>query len=183
VPLARFSGGHVDYRAAVRSPEGEPAVWFLGAAMSSPLAWALRGLWAMPWHRATVTVDGGDAAYRLAVSGHRWTAGVEADMTASLPVDGLDGFDDVDHAAEVLVNARLGLFRGRRGRLARYRVEHEPPTPRPGRVVDARVVLFEDLGLVEPGARPHSVLFVGGFDIQIELPPKPYVASVHLRGG
>jgi hypothetical protein len=184
----RFSGGHVDYRAAVRSPEGEPAAWFLGAAMSSPVAWGLRGLWAMPWHRAAVSVGAGagaggaagDGRYRVAVADHRWTATIEADAGPGgegADGAGLDGFDRMEQAANVLVNPQLGLFRGRGGRLTSYRVEHSPPPPTLARHRTARVTLFEDLGLVEPGASPHSVLLVGGFDIAVELPPRRVVCG------
>ncbi|MGH9243403.1 MAG: DUF2071 domain-containing protein [Acidimicrobiales bacterium] len=175
LPLARFSGGHVDYRAAVRltSQPETPAAWFLGAAMHSPLAWTLRGIWGMPWHWATVRVSDTAGTYQLAVHDHRFTAAATA---ASVPGPhvGLDGFDDVDGAASVLVNARLGLYRrGQRGRVWTYRVQHDPPTPVVARPVGARVTLFERLGLVDPGARLHSVLLVGGFGIAIDLPPRP----------
>jgi hypothetical protein len=145
-------------------------VWFLGAAMSSRLAWGLRRLWGMPWHRAPVAVSDGAARYRAAVVDRRWPATIEAEEREG--GEEVDGFDRLEHAADVLVNARLGLFRGRRGRPAVYRAEHSPPPPRVARPGPARVRLFEELGLVEPGAEPHSVLLVDAFDIAIELPPR-----------
>jgi uncharacterized protein YqjF (DUF2071 family) len=172
VPALRADCGHVDYRAYVRVGS-EHGVWFLGAAMDHWLARTVRIAWRMPWHRASVQVDGSrpPGAYEAAVrNGHG-----DLDLTARAAVDAgrpVDGFTDVAGFVDRIVNPTAGYFVGRRGRVRRYTVAHERVQPVPMAVESARVGLFEALGLVAPAARPDAAHLLPDFDIAIHLPPK-----------
>jgi hypothetical protein len=167
VPFVGFDGGHVDYRTYVRH-RGRPAVWFLGAAMHSRLAWALRGLWGMPWHRAGVDVLDDRGFYEVRVRNRRFSARLA--VTDQPAPAALDGFASLADAQHLLVDPCLGLFRRGRG-IRGYEVGHAPLLPR---VVagDGHVELFERLGLTLPGQRPHSVLRLPDFELRISLPPR-----------
>ena len=53
LPIPRFSFGQTNYRAYVRDKRsGEPAVWFFGTTLGSPIVAIPRALWRIPWHRA-----------------------------------------------------------------------------------------------------------------------------------
>jgi hypothetical protein len=163
----RLRCGHVDYRGYVRAGE-ERGVWFFGAAMDSRLAGVVRSVWHMPWHRAAVTLTAGhDGHYDLAVRDGVADAQVRANGHAGQgPAAAVDGSGRI-------VNPCVGWFRGRRGRVHRYEVSHEPLTPHPIVAGRADVGLFRDLGLTKAGAEPHSMLRVPDFDIRIALPPRP----------
>ncbi len=161
--------GHVDYRAYVRF-DGDPAVWFLGAAMASRLSFFLRRLWSMPWHRATVDLTAGERYGLRVVDG---AADVEL---RARPPDGrapsaLEGFASPGEADALLVNPTVGLFAGRRG-VRRYEVHHAPLEGRVMVPETARIGLFERLGLVAPEQPPHSVLALPDFAISVRLPPR-----------
>jgi uncharacterized protein YqjF (DUF2071 family) len=172
VPALRANCGHVDYRAHVRVGT-EHGVWFLGAAMDHWLARGVRAAWRMPWHRASVQVDGlrPPGAYEVAVrNGHG-----DLDFTARAAVDAgrpVAGFSDVARFVDRIVNPTAGYYVGRRGRVRRYTVAHERVQPVALAVDSARVGLFELLGLVAPGAAPDAAHLLPDFDIEIHLPPK-----------
>jgi hypothetical protein len=83
----------------------------------------------------------------------------------------LDGFVDADDAALVLTHPLDGYFERPDGRLGRYSVWHERLRPRLGVARQARYAVFEELGLVAPGAAPHSVLLQRSIEFDVLLPP------------
>lgn len=160
LPWPRVTCGHVDYRAYVFH-QGEPAVWFLGAEMDSRLAGVPRRLWGMPWRRAPVSIQSHDGA-GYAVRGSGALHAVPSDA----PVDGIEGFTSVAHAADVLVNPCVGLYHWR-GRIGRYEVGHPRLEPRAAHAAEARFPAFDGLS-----PRLHSVLLLPEFTITIRLPPR-----------
>ena len=152
-----------NYRAyALRA--GEPCVWFFGSALSTPAAWPAEKLLGMPWYRARLRLQAhwdGDVCtrYELAARG----APGDADFACSgdgMPVARLDGFASARSGLTVLTHPLSGFVRRRNGRLLELRVAHAPLQPQTASASVARFTAFERLGLVQPDAKPHSVLLV-----------------------
>jgi hypothetical protein len=73
-----------------------------------------------------------------------------------------------------LTHPLAGAYHRSDGRLGTYSVWHEPLTLTVGRIVRARIGLFDRLGLVpfEQQAEPHSVLIQPLTEFTIKLPPR-----------
>lgn len=175
-PFVRVSFFQTNYRAYVFGPDGRRAVFFFGTTLDSPLVALPRIAWEMPWHGGPTRIeaewDGGGrcSAYRHRSSGSWGAADVELEGTGT-PAGRLDGFADAEDAAVVLTHPLDGYFRRRNGSLGRYAVWHERLRPQLGTARRASYAVFEDLGLVEPGAIPHSVLLQRAVDFDVLLPP------------
>jgi hypothetical protein len=175
-PWLRVSFFQTNYRAYVRGPDGAPAVFFFGTTLDSPLVAVPRLAWGMPWHggstriRATWARDGRNLAYRHACSG-RWGAADVELVGTDRPAGRLDGFADADESAAILTHPLDGFFLRPDRRLGRYSVWHERLRPRLGEARRARYAVFEGLGLVGPGDRPHSVLLQRSIAFDVLLPP------------
>jgi hypothetical protein len=120
---------------------------------------------------ATWTADGVCADYRHRSHG-RW-GGADVEIAGSAESMGrLDGFIDTDDAAHVITHPLDGWFQRSDGGLARYAVWHERLRPTLGVARRARYAVFEDLGIVDAGAEPHSVLLQRAIDFDVLLPPR-----------
>jgi hypothetical protein len=172
----RVSFFQTNYRAYVRGPDGRRAVFFFGTTLDSPFVALPRRLWGMPWHPGSSSIEGvwdGTGvcrAYRHRCSGRWGSADVELSGSAE-PLGRLDGFIDTDDAAHVLTHPLDGYFLHPTGRLGRYAVWHERLRPTVGHARRARYAVFEELGLVESGAQPHSVLLQRATEFDVLLPP------------
>ncbi len=172
----RVSFFQTNYRAYVRGPDGQRAVHFFETTLDSVLGALPRRLWGMPWFAGPTQIvaawEGERClAYRHRCSGARNAA--EVDLVGGAEVAGrLDGFVDADDAAHVLTHPLDGWFIRPDGRLGRYAVWHPRLRPRLGRAVRARYAVFERLGLVAPGASPHSVLLQPSVEFDVLLPPR-----------
>lgn len=172
----RASFDQTNYRAYVTGPDGRRAVYFFGTTLDSPLVAVPRLAWGMPWHRgrtnltADWTADGRCRVYRHTCNGPWGAADVELEGTG-IPLGRLDGFADVDDAAVVLTHPLDGYFTGRGGRLGRYAVWHPRLRPQLGIARRASYRFFSDAGLVDAGARPHSILLQRAIDFDVLLPP------------
>ena len=175
LPWPRFSFGQTNYRAYVLR-RGQRAAWFFGTSLDSLFVHVPRLVWQMPWHRARmrfdVTYDGDRCRrYRLETTGAG--AAAELDLEGSgEPTGALDGFRDAAETAQVLTAPTEGYFARRGGRSSHYAIWHAPLVMQRARAHAARFQLFEDLGLIEPGAAPHSVLVQRATDYAIYLPPR-----------
>ena len=173
----RVSFFQTNYRAYVRGPDGRRAVFFFGTTLDSPLVAFPRRLWGMPWRPGSTSIEavwdgtGVCEAYRHRCGGRWGSANVELVGSAE-PVGRLDGFVDTDDAAHVLTHPLDGYFLHPRGWLGRYAVWHERLRPTVGVARRARYAVFEELGLVEPDARPHSVLLQRAIAFDVLLPPR-----------
>jgi hypothetical protein len=171
----RASFFQTNYRAYVQGPDGR-AVFFFGTTLDSPLVAVPRVLWQMPWHRgrtslaAAWTSEGRCSAYRHDCTGRWGAADVELDGTGE-PAGRLDGFADADDTALVLTHPLDGYFRRRDGSLGRYAVGHDRLRPQLGSARTARYAVFEELGLVDAGTTPHSVLLQRAVEFDVLLPP------------
>jgi hypothetical protein len=170
----RFAFVQTNYRAYVRIGDRR-LVWFFGTSLDSPLVAVPRLAWRMPWHGGKMRLEAtwaGDCctSYRQGTDAEWGAADVELEGTDE-PVGRLDGFADRDESLLVLTHPLDGLYRRRDGGLGGYSVWHERFAPRLGLARKARFELFEGLGLVEPGAAPHSVLLQRTIDFAVLLPP------------
>lgn len=172
----RVSFFQTNYRTYVRGPDGRRAVYFFGTTLDSPLVALPRRLWGMPWRpgstsiEATWDAEGVCMTYRHRCSG-RWGAADVELVGSATPLGRIDGFVDTDDGAHVLTHPLDGFFQHPRGRLGRYAVWHDRLRPMLGIARRARYAVFEELGLVAPGALPHSVLLQRATDFDVLLPP------------
>lgn len=175
-PLVRASFFQTNYRAYVRGPDGRRAVFFFGTTLDSPLVGLPRILWQMPWHGGPTRIESAwDVEGRCTTYSHRSTgpwgaADVDLEGTGA-PIGRLDGFADIDDAAIVLTHPLDGFFRRRDGGIGRYSVWHERLRPQLGIARRATYAVFEEAGLVLPGAMPHSVLLQRSIEFDVLLPP------------
>ncbi|HEV8698431.1 MAG TPA: DUF2071 domain-containing protein [Candidatus Limnocylindrales bacterium] len=176
-PWLRVSFFQTNYRAYVRGPDGRQAVHFFGTTLDSPLVAMPSRLWGMPWHpgrtsiESSWTADGVCDGYRHVCSGRWGKAEVELVGSAD-PLGRLDGFDDAEDAAHILTHPLDGWFERPDRRLGRYAVWHPRMSLRMGSARRASYAVFEDLGLVEAGAVPHSVLLTRSIEFDVLLPPR-----------
>jgi hypothetical protein len=175
-PWIRVSFFQTNYRAYVRGPDGLAAVYFFGTTLDSPLVGLPRYLWGMPWHPGSTSIeaewaaDGVCAAYRHRCDGRWGSADVELVGTDE-PAGRLNGFVDADDAGHIVTHPLDGWFLRPDGRLGRYAVWHQRLRPSLGIARRAHYDVFENLGLVEAGAAPHSVLLQRATDFDVLLPP------------
>ncbi len=173
--VIRASFNQTNYRAYVFGSDGRRAVYFYETTLDSRLAVIPRRLWGMPWFGGHTTIDAawdGDlcTAYRHVCRGAR--NGVDAAFVGAQEVAGrLDGFADAEETFAVLTHPLDGFYRHPDGRLGRYSVWHSRLQPTVATALRARYAVFERLGLVEPGAVPHSVLLQPSVEFDVQLPP------------
>jgi uncharacterized protein YqjF (DUF2071 family) len=175
LPIVRVGFVQTNYRAYVRARR-ERAVWFFGTTLTSRLAAIPRLTWQMPWWTIRGTLDaewsgGVCRRWRSRAEGRWGSLEVELEGTDQ-PMGAMDGFADPELGAFVLTHPLVGYYTRFDGLLGKYHVWHERMTPTIGRVLRARYGVFEDAGLVAPGAPPHSVLLQRRSDFLIQLPPR-----------
>jgi uncharacterized protein YqjF (DUF2071 family) len=180
-PWARFGFGQTNYRVYVTDREtGQRVVWFFGTTLGSWTVGVPRHLWKLPWHagrfRFDCEWDAGARRYqRYALRTQSDWAPLEMELAdTGEPVRSLEGFDDLEHGLFILTHPLTGFFHRRDGRLGSYRVWHDRLQCTSGRMVSARIGLFERLGLVSPQEQqhPHSVLIQPETEFTILLPPR-----------
>jgi len=108
--------------------------------------------------------------YRLATNASWGKAEAELEG-GDEPTGQLDGFASEEDTLLVLTHPLAGYFTRRDGQLGSYSVWHERLSLRRGAARHARFDVFEKLGLVPPGAAPHSVLLQRQTEFVIRLPP------------
>ncbi len=174
-PWLRFRFGQTNYRAYVRY-RGRRCVWFFGTSLATFWVVIPRYWWKLPWHHDHIEIESSWAGercvyYRLRTTG-KWGA-AEAELAGTdEPAGVLDGFADAEETAVVLTHPLAGYYRRRDGRVGNYSVWHERLRLLRGTARQARFEVFLRLGLVEPGAAPHSVLLQRETEFVIQLPPR-----------
>jgi hypothetical protein len=172
-PLVKIGCGQVNYRAYVTF-RGERGVWFFGTSLDSVFVALPRYAWQMPWHRDRISIEAGwdgDRCESWTFAATGWGEG-ECRMTSTgEPLERLDGFADLDETVEILTHPMAGWYKRSRGGLGRYTVWHEILGVRPCVVDEARFTVFERLGLVEPGAAPHSAVAARSVHFDVHTPP------------
>ncbi len=175
-PWLRFAFAQTNYRAYV-TYRGQRCVWFFGTSLATRWVWIPRYRWKLPWHHACIDINAdwqGErcARYRLHTVADWGSADAELEGSDE-PAGRLDGFADAEETSLVLTHPLAGYFTRRDGRLGTYSVWHERLNLRLGSARNARFEVFEQLGLVQRGAPPHSVLIQRETEFVIRLPPQP----------
>jgi len=174
-PWLRFHFGQTNYRAYV-TYEGKRCVWFFGTSLATNWVVIPRYWWKLPWHHARINVEAtwdGECCtrYRLTTVADWGTAEAELEG-GDEPTGRLDGFANAEETALVLTHPLAGYYARRDGRLGSYSVWHERLKLRRGSARHARFDVFENLGLVDRGTPPHSVLIQRRTEFIIQLPPR-----------
>jgi hypothetical protein len=181
LPWLTFRFGQTNYRTYVIDRRtGRRAVWFWGTTLDSWTVAVPRYCWKLPWHRGRVRFDcaydgaaGRYARYRMTTRSDWAPVEMELEDTGSA-LERLDGYSDLEAGLVVLTHPLTGVFYRRDGKLGSYKIWHDRLHCTAGRVVSARIGLFDRIGLVpfaEQGA-PHSVLIQPRSEFTIYLPPK-----------
>lgn len=174
-PFVVLTCEQTNYRAYVRR-DGQRAVWFFGTGLASPFVHLPRVAWRLPWHRMRVERSSawcGDALESL-----RWHARADgAEERLELRGTGralsvLDGFASAQGTHEILTHPLVGYLRRRDDRIVTYGVWHAHLVMEEAEVLDARFERYEQLGLVAPEQKPHSVLVQRQTQFLVLLPPR-----------
>ena len=107
-------------------------------------------------------------------------APVELELSDSgSPITALKGFQNLDAGLVALTHPLIGVFHRRDGRLGTYSIWHDKLRCTAGHVVNARIGLFDRMGIVPYAeqSQPHSVLIQHRTEFTIFLPPKLFVAE------
>lgn len=181
VPWPKFEFGQTNYRAYVIDREtGKRLVWFFGTTLASWTVNVPRHLWKLPWHpaRTRFSCIYDDAAgrylrYRMATRSKWAPVRLELEDSGTRPT-APEGFPDLETAAVTLTHPLDGAFYRRDGALGSYRIWHDRLQLTAGRVVQAQIGLFDDLGLVPFAEQtaPYSVLIQHRTEFTIYLPPR-----------
>ncbi len=107
-------------------------------------------------------------------------APVELELSDSgEPITTLDGFPNLDAGLVALTHPLIGVFHRRDGRLGTYSIWHDKLNCTAGKVLKARIGLFDRLGIVPHAeqSKPHSVLIQHCTEFTIFLPPKLFATE------
>lgn len=183
LPWLTFRFGQTNYRTYVIDREtGQRAVWFFGTSLDSFSVAIPRHLWKLPWHPGRIRFDCefDRAAQRYSryamTTRSSWAPVTLALEDTGRPVTKLDGFDDFESGWVILTHPLVGVFHRRDGPLGTYHIWHDRLRCTTGRVLSARIGLFDRLGIVpfSEQTRPHSVLIQLQTEFTIYLPPGRY---------
>lgn len=181
LPFIRSSFGQTNHRVYVTDRRtGEPAVWFLGTTLGSPVVALPRHLWKLPWHAARYRFDCRyDEArrryerYALEIDS-AWCSGSIELADEGIAPGLLEGFTSMEEQTLVLTHPTSGYFRRRDGRLGTYSIWHEEMRMSAARPLCLYLGLYERLGLLSRAEmqQPHSVLLCPSVEFDIHLPPR-----------
>jgi hypothetical protein len=180
-PFLKFQFGQTNHRVYVTDRRtGEPAVWFFGTTLGSPLVHIPRLLWRLPWHPARYRMDcryhPGRRAYdRFAYEiASRWCAGRIRIRDTGEPLSALDGFASLDEMRLILTHPVAGTYRRLDGTLGSYSIWHDAIPLTLGQPEQLYFSLYERLGLLSRAEmqQPHSIFLCPEVPFEIHLPPR-----------
>jgi hypothetical protein len=182
-PWLRLRFGQTNYRTyVIDRGSGQRAVWFFGTTLDSLSNLVPRHVWKLPWHRGQIRFDcqydaqaGRYSHYRLTTP--RGWAPVELELEdTGRPISSLNGCDDLEAALVALTHPMIGVYYRRDGELGTYRIWHDRLKCTVGKVVRARIDLFDRLGIAsyDEQNQPHSVLIQHRTEFFIRIPPGRY---------
>ncbi|HQV26932.1 MAG TPA: DUF2071 domain-containing protein [Thermoflexales bacterium] len=180
-PWLRWKFGQTNHRAYVIDRRtGLPGVWFFGTTLGSPLVYAARGLWRIPWHYARYRIDvhvdpttGAYERYRYNVNS-AWCAARIDLVGDAAPIGLTPGFASMTEQTLVLTHPVDGFFHRLDGALGGYSIWHPIMTLTRAQPRDLWFSLYERLGLLSAGEmqRPHSVFICREIPFEVYLPPR-----------
>lgn len=154
-------------RTYVRSPEGEPGIFFFSLEASSWLAVAgARAAYALPYFPARMVCRKEDDGTTIIYRSVRTAGGAGAALEATWQIGSLIGTAAPGTLDHFLVE-RYVLFVQRRDRLLRARVRHRPYPLCRAIVQSVRETLFAQAGMPPLQEPPPLVHFSPGVDVDI----------------
>jgi hypothetical protein len=181
LPFLKSRFGQTNHRVYVTDRRtGEPAVWFLGTTLGSPVVAVPRHVWKLPWHRARYRFDctyddvqRRYTRYAVDIDASWCPARIELDDTGEA-AGLLEGFASLDEQTLVLTHPTTGFFRRRDESLGSYSIWHEELRMTRARHRSLYFGLYERIGLLSRTEmeQPHSVLLCPSVEFDIHLPPR-----------
>jgi uncharacterized protein YqjF (DUF2071 family) len=174
-PWPRLTFGQTNYRAYILQ-KGERGVWFFGTALDTPLVVIPKYAWQLPWYYTDIEIRSswdGEVCSEFHYVARGNLGGAEVRMRGTCEPSGcLDGFVHEADTTEVLTHPLRGFFPRADGRVGTYCIWHDALKMTRCEIDHARFDVFERLGLVRPGAKPHSGLIQRETNFIIYLPPQ-----------
>jgi hypothetical protein len=180
-PFLKFQFGQTNHRVYITDRRtGEPAVWFFGTTLGSPVVHIPRLLWRLPWHPARYRVDCRYNPARRAYDrfaydiASRWGAGRVRLRDTGQPLRLLDGFASLDEQRLILTHPVAGYYRRLDGTLGSYSIWHAAIPLTLGQPEQLYFSLYERLGLLSRAEmqQPHSIFLCPEVAFEIHLPPR-----------
>jgi hypothetical protein len=177
-PWLTFQFAQINYRVyVVDRTTGQHVVWFFGTTLGSPLVYAARALWGIPWHYARYEVDcvaENGRYHRYRISSRSAWASADIELSDSgQPMIGQPGFASLDEMHLILTHPMQGFYWRLNGRLGSYSVWHDLIPLTIAQPQHLYFSLYERLGLLSPAEmqQPHSVFLCPRTTFDVHLPP------------
>lgn len=180
-PFLKFEFGQTNHRVYITDRRtGEPAVWFFGTTLGSPVVTIPRLLWRLPWHAARYRVDCRYDPARRAYDrfaydvASAWCAARVRVRDTGQPVGVLEGFASLDELRLILTHPVAGYYRRLDGALGSYSIWHDAIPMTLGAPEGLYFSLYERLGLLSRAEmqQPHSIFLCPQVAFEIHLPPR-----------
>lgn len=177
-PWLKLRFAQTNYRVYVIDRQTqEPVVWFFGTTLGSPLVYAARTLWSIPWYYGRYNIDchyqdGRYTKFRYETRSAWASAEIDISVTGqSLTLQ--SGFENLDTMRLILTHPVTGFYYRLNGTLGSYSIWHklmEMTLAQPNHLYFS---LLERLGILtkDEMKRPHSIFICPQIDFDIHLPP------------
>lgn len=184
-PWLKAGFGQTNHRVYVIDRQtGEHGVWFFGTTLGSPIVYAARWLWGIPWHYARYQMNcqydaknGRYSTFTFNVASDWCEATIDIADTGA-PMTRLDGFTSLEEMQLILTHPVDGFYYRLNGRLGSYSVWHNLILLTIGQPKNLYFGLYERLGLLSRAEmqKPHSILICPQTEFEVYLPPKNLVS-------
>jgi hypothetical protein len=173
-----FQFAQTNYRVyVIDRVTGQHVVWFFGTTLGSPIVYAARWLWGIPWHYARYMVDcvAENGRYRhYHISSQSQWASAEIVLTdTGEPITCQPGFNSLAEMQLILTHPVQGYYWRLNGHLGRYSVWHDLIPLTNAHPQCLYFSLYERLNLLSPAEmqRPHSIFLCPRTTFDVHLPP------------
>jgi hypothetical protein len=188
-PWLKWQFAQTNYRVYVMDrATGQHVAWFFGTTLGSPIVYAARALWGIPWHYARYAVDcvraGGTVGKPATANNERYgryTITTQSDWAAA-EIDLHDtgqaitcqpGFGSMAEMQLILTHPVQGFYTRLNGRLGSYSVWHDLIPLTMAQPQHLYFSLYERLNLLSPTEmqQPHSIFLCPRTTFDVHLPP------------
>ncbi|MCB8943184.1 MAG: DUF2071 domain-containing protein [Ardenticatenaceae bacterium] len=182
-PWLKWQFAQTNYRVyVVERQTGEHVVWFFGTTLGSPIVYAARGLWGIPWHYARYAVDCvwvADAAaagryHHYHITAQSDWASAEITLTdMGQPITCQPGFTSMAEMQLILTHPVVGFYFRLNGRLGSYSIWHDLIPLTTATPQHLYFSLYERLNLLSRSEmqQPHSIFLCPRTTFDVHLPP------------
>jgi Uncharacterized conserved protein (COG2071) len=180
-PFLKFHFGQTNYRVYVIDKKSkEHVVWFFGTTLGSPLVYAPKVAWRIPWHYARYRIEcdydgqiNRYTTYQYTITSTWCSARITLEDSGE-PVSSVEGFASFDEMKLILTHPIDGYFYRTDNKVGGYSVWHEEIPCTVGRPHELYFSLYEELGLLsrDEMQHPHSVFMCPAIEFKVFLPPR-----------